>query len=160
MDAINTQTQTLTNIHTVSLEFQHGDIERPIQVVDDDMHFGILNITSKSNIPITKKHLHIEFNIDCSASMCDQCADGRTKMQHILFTLENMLRFIHDCDNKYISVHVQAFDNNCYDIISNVEQISEQNIEELVAKIKLIKPQGATNIEIALQHSLNRLYAD
>jgi len=152
-----TNTQTSTNIHTVSIEFANDETERPIQVVDDDMHFGILNITSKPNIPVTKRHLHIEFTIDCSASMGDQCADGRTKMQHIIFTLENILRFIHDSENKQISIHVQAFDNNCHDIISNVDQISEQNIEELIAKIKLIRPQGSTNIEGALRTSLNSI---
>ena len=82
-------------IDYISLQFHDLTVTSPLTVVPEDQTFGIFNINIRGEIPMTKKHLHIYYTIDCSGSMSDICGDGRTKMQHILHTLENMLRIFH-----------------------------------------------------------------
>ena len=113
--------------------------------------FGILNLTIRSEIPISKKHIHIFFTIDASGSMSDTCVDGRTKMQHILYTLENMLHIFYEKPDCNISVHVQSFDTEIHKCIDGILNIKNENLEELLEKIKKIRPGDSTNIELALK---------
>ena len=112
--------------------------------------FGIFNLKIRSEIPITKKHTHIFFTIDASGSMSDTCTDERTKMQHILYTLENMLRIFYENKDCNISVHVQSFDTRIYNCIEGNSNIKNENLEDLLEKIKHIRPGDSTNIELAL----------
>lgn len=144
-------------IDYISLQFHDPTVTSPLTVVPEDQTFGIFNINIRGEIPMTKKHLHIYYTIDCSGSMSDICGDGRTKMQHILHTLENMLRIFHSKKRSKISVHVETFDNMTYTIIKDVEMISEADIEALVSRIKSIHPGGSTNIELALKRASTHL---
>jgi len=104
-------------------------------------------------IPIpNKKHQHFVFSIDESASMYDLCKDNRTKMSHILFTLENMIRIFAEQYDNQISIHVNAFSDKTYTVINNTI-VSSSNVERLIQKIKKIRPKDSTNIENALEYA-------
>jgi len=104
--------------------------------------FGLLHfdITEDKSYCINK-HVHIILNIDQSGSMSDECKDGRTKMRHILYTLENMLRLFNNHNREKISIYIQSFDDKVYPIIQE-----QEDIEILINKIKNIKPNGSTDI--------------
>lgn len=141
-------------IDYTSIRFHSDIIEHPIKLFadeDSEYKFGILDIKIRSEIPITSKHIHMFFTIDASGSMSDICGDGRTKMDHIHHTLENMLRIFHENNECNISVHVQSFDTNINSIIKDVPSIRESNIEELIRLSRQIRPGGSTNIEVALE---------
>jgi hypothetical protein len=142
-------------IDYTTLRFQSNIVPHPIKIFSDEdseYKFGILDIKIRTEIPINAKHIHMFFTIDTSGSMSDICSDGRTKMSHIQHTLENMLRIFHENRECNISVHVQAFDTIINTVISNVPNIHDANIEELIVLIsQKIKPRGSTDIELALE---------
>ena len=133
------------------IQFNNSTKECPIELFEEPgWKFGIFNLKIRSEIPITKKNIHIFFTIDASGSMSDTCIDGRTKMQHILYTLENMLRIFYEKPDCNISVHVQSFDTRIYNCIEGNSNIKMENLEDLLEKIKNIRPGESTNIELAL----------
>lgn len=156
-----------SKIESINLEFLPKDILIPecLQYLNE-YNFGILNITmnkhdddykDESIKEKTKTKLHVNFNIDSSGSMQDICNDRRSKMEHILFTLENMLRIFHENEKFEISIHIQSFDSHVKDIITNIQNIHDEDIEELVKKIRKIRPLDSTNIELALKTASNNL---
>jgi uncharacterized protein YegL len=152
-------------MESIELEFIPKSIIIPecVQQINEN-NFGILNIKmckdkdeneeqnkKEEQNKIVKKKLHVYFTIDASGSMSDRCIDRRTKMEHILFTLENMLRIFHEKEEIEIALNIQSFDSHVKDIVKNVNNIHDENIEELVQKIRTIRPSGSTNIELALK---------
>lgn len=159
---------TATNMESIELKFlQVNLIQDNNLIIPECLHylneknFGILNIKMKNYeegiiheeeiFPVGIKKLHVYFTIDGSGSMSDLCIDNRTKMDHILFTLENMVRIFHEKEEIQISIHIQSFDSEVKDIVTNVQNIRNENIEELVKKIRTIRPSGPTNIGLALK---------
>lgn len=141
-------------IDYATLCFHNTSIPEPIKIFkeeESEYKFGVLNIKIRNEIPITTKHIHMFFTIDSSGSMSEFCSDGRTKMEHIHHTLENMLRIFNENKECNISVHIQSFDTNVNTIISDVKNISQTNLEELILLSQKIMPEGSTNIELALQ---------
>jgi hypothetical protein len=115
--------------------------------------FGIVSINVRNEIPIISEIL-FQCTVDCSGSMSDPCADGRTKMAHIIHTLENMIRIFHKKAGSKISIRIQSFDSKVYvniDTIEDLGQKTQEEIEEIILKVKQIAPQGSTNIEKALK---------
>jgi Mg-chelatase subunit ChlD len=140
----------MMQIMNLSAEFE--SIQR------ENNYIGILNLdVQESNI--TKHKQHFVLTVDCSASMSDIVAsDGKTKMQHILFTLENMLRFFSRIENgPSICVSIFAFDDTIRTIILN--ELITNDISQISNIIKLIQtnifPMGSTNIELALTNASN-----
>ena len=126
-----------------------------INVHLDDASFGILDfkaVTAKE----TDETLEFIFVVDCSGSMSDICSDGRQKMQHIIHTLKNMILFFNDHPNIKLYVTVNAFDIKIYKIIERTT-ITNDNLNDLMSKIDSIKPEGSTNIELALINSAKNI---
>lgn len=142
-------------IEFTNLSFHSKDLPHPLTLFKDeeaDYNFGILNIKIRDGISINSNHIHMFFTIDASGSMSDLCSDDRTKMAHIHHTLENMLRIFSENKDSNISLHIQSFDNEPKTIISNLSNIHECNLEEIILSItQKIKPRGSTNIEKALE---------
>jgi len=141
-------------IDCTSIRFHSDTSEYPVKIFDtedSEYKFGILDIKIRSEIPITKKHIHMVFTIDASGSMSDKCSDGRTKMDHIHHTLENMLRIFHENKECNISVHIQSFDTIVKTIITDVPDIRKSDIEYLIQLSQQIRPNDSTNIELALE---------
>jgi len=143
-------TQNILSQNTICFETRLINVEQ-INVPLENSQFGILDfkaVTSHNVLDI----LEFLFIIDCSGSMSDKCADGRTKMQHITHTLKNMIIFFKEHPNIKLFVTIYAFDTEIYNIVERTP-ISKDNILEILAKIDQILPRGSTNIEFALENS-------
>ena len=127
----------------------------PVPFIDPNIKFGILNFTAVS-VPITT-HVHdFVFIIDCSGSMSDICSDKRTKLQHIIHTLKNMIYFIKENENLTVYITVDSFDEKIYKIVPRTK-VTFENFNEIIKKIDKILPRNSTNIELALLTSRERI---
>jgi uncharacterized protein YegL len=111
--------------------------------------FGILDIHINKHSPSPIPQ-NIIFTVDCSGSMSDICKDKRTKMQHIIHSLKNMLYYFSQCDTK-IYVQIFAFEKEIYNIIDNI-LVTKENVATLMQTVEKIIPLSSTNIEKALKN--------
>jgi len=114
-------------------------------------NFGIVNLKIKQKQPNNVKR-HFVFSIDCSGSMSDLCNDGRTKNDHSIHTLINMIIYFAEHPELNVSITVFTFDGFIYKIIKN-EEVTQDNLDNLIQNIKKIRPKDTTNIEKALINS-------
>ena len=112
------------------------------------MKFGIIKINTDL-LPKVHKILFFLFSVDCSASMSELCNDRRTKNDHIIHTLTNMLSFFSEKENMSIYVQIDAFDDTIVSIIEPV-LVCNANVGKLINQLKKIYPRNSTNIELAL----------
>jgi len=127
----------------LALPFLKEDLALPFSKVD----FGLLTLNAVTS-SLTKKNIELFFQIDCSGSMSDRCSDGRTKMQHILHTLRNMILFFKEHPlNIFVTIH--AFDDSIFKIVDRTP-VNNDTYEKIIASIDSIYPRGSTNIEKAL----------
>jgi hypothetical protein len=82
--------------------------------------------------------------------MSDVCSDGRTKMQHILHTLKNMILYFKENPSLNVHVTIHAFDDKIFKIVDRT-LIDETSYNCIITKVDTITPRGCTNIEKALQ---------
>uniref|UniRef100_A0A6C0HHI2 VWFA domain-containing protein n=1 Tax=viral metagenome TaxID=1070528 RepID=A0A6C0HHI2_9ZZZZ len=117
--------------------------------------FGVLEIstTEKEALPYT---WDVKFDVDCSGSMSDKCADGREKMHHIKHVLSNILRLFATYSHMRFNVSVEAFDDKLNPIFDFV-QITSKNIESYIAKIHTIYPIGQTNLMLPLRQTRKQM---
>jgi len=101
-------TSNILSQNTICFKTRNINIEQ-IPVPIDDAKFGILNFTAVTSGE-TSDELEFLFLVDCSGSMSDACSDGRSKMQHIIYTLKNMIIFFHEHPNIKINITINAFD--------------------------------------------------
>ena len=96
--------------------------------------------------------IFFHFMIDRSGSMSDKCKDGKSKMDHIIHTLTNMLYFFADNNTSNIYCQITSFDTIIENIFEPI-QITKQNVKEIIKKLDNIFPRNSTNIELALKYS-------
>jgi von Willebrand factor type A domain len=138
----------------VSISFTE---QTPINLFEDpDYKFGILRINMRGEVPVLTKKQHFFFTIDCSGSMYDLCSDGKTKMEQVLFTIENILRIFATQYEGQMSIQIDAFDNVIYEKIP-ATIVTKDNLLELIKTLKTIYPQGLTNIEKALKNASSKI---
>jgi len=111
--------------------------------------FGLLSLKAIS-CPLTQLEQDFMFQVDCSGSMSDICSDGRSKMQHILHTLKNMILYFKENPSLKANVTIHAFDDSIFKIVDRI-LIDETTYDSIIAKVDTIKPRNCTNIEKALQ---------
>jgi len=135
-----------------SLQFEGCTVNTVLVPVSNitNPKFGILNLIALSE-PINDRFQEFVFTIDCSGSMSDNCSDGRTKMQHIIHTLKNMIMYFKENSIKAF-ITINAFDDKIYKIIER-STITDENFYEILSKVQQISPRGSTDIEKALKHS-------
>jgi len=97
---------------------------------------------------------------DMSGSMSDTCNDGRSKMQHLHLTLDNIVQLLSkNADNVDVTLEITGFDNEVEEILepTKIQQNLEQ-VNQIQAKIKnILKPRGATNIILALRDAKEKI---
>jgi len=111
--------------------------------------FGLISLKTISS-SLTESEQDVIFQVDCSGSMSDLCSDGRSKMQHILHTLKNMILYFKEnpCLKVYITIH--AFDEKIYNIVERVI-VDNSTYNSIISAIDTISPRASTNIELALK---------
>jgi hypothetical protein len=133
-----------TNVHFSKWKF--GVMKLKINnIVENSENSENNDIENKQK---NKRH-HYVFTVDCSGSMSDRCNDNRTKMDHIIHTLINMIVYFAENIHLNVSITVFAFDDLIYQIIENIA-VNKENLEELIEKVKQIRPKSMTDIEKAL----------
>jgi len=144
--------------HTAENKFEDTILSGfPNDILYESNHFGTLQfkMVSKSDAKIPQTFA-ILFNVDCSASMSDLSRDGRTKMQHVVHTLNRILTIFAEMNQLYnsaIFVSVIAFDNKIHKIF-DFTKITQANLEHVKDMVKNIEPLENTNIEMALKEAL------
>jgi hypothetical protein len=113
------------------------------KIVEGVATFGKIKLNI-NKFPITKKHLDLTFNIDNSGSMSFSTPDGKTKMEHMNFTVENILRYLQE-HGVSATVCVNTFDDKIKNITKS-QELNSENIEEISNKIRKIRPMGGTDI--------------
>ena len=84
-------TSNILSQNTICFDSRNVNTEH-IPIPIKNAKFGILNfiaITTEES----SDELDFLFSVDCSGSMSDICSDGRSKMQHIIHTLKNIIIF-------------------------------------------------------------------
>lgn len=147
-------TTNILSQNTICFDTRDINVEQ-IPVPIQDAKFGILNFVAVT-AQETKDEIDFLFVVDCSGSMSDACADGRSKMQHIIHTLKNMIIFFHEHPNAKINITINAFDTQIYPIVSRTK-ITDENLVVIIHKIEKISPRGSTNIEFALRKSAEEI---
>ena len=149
----------LTTLFTEqSIQFHLNDLDTNLVPVPiSDAKFGILNLKSVSS-PLTEETLEFIFQIDRSGSMRDRCLDGRTKMEHIIHTLNNIVNYFLENRSLKVFITVEAFDDLLYTIVERTN-ITEENYREILTKIDGVTPKNNTDIGKALTR-VNRISAD
>jgi len=147
-------TGNLLSQNTICFETRNINVQQ-IPVPIQNAKFGILNFVAVT-AQETNDEIDFVFIVDCSGSMSDQCADGRSKIQHIIHTLKNMIIFFHDHTNAKINVTINTFDTQIYPIVSRTK-ITRENFNLIIHKIEKISPRGSTNIEFALRKSAEEI---
>jgi hypothetical protein len=133
---------------------QKENNEKGTKINVPETYFGVLGLEIEDS-GITLHAQHFVLTIDCSASMSDLVdSDGKTKMQHILFTVENMVRFFLTLENgPSVTMSIFAFDDSIHKILMNID-ISTLDIDVFVNILrKKVYPMGSTNIELALSNA-------
>jgi len=140
----NTLLEFHTNTHKIPTELLcNMDIQTQTE------SFGCLEIhTGETTINIDP--VFFLFTLDESGSMSEICKDGKTKMDHIHFTMNQMLRYFAENPEATIYVHVNAFSDNVRTVIETT-QVTNKNVNDIIEQIKKIRPQNSTNLELALK---------
>lgn len=145
--------------------FHDGNLDsEQVPVPLENAKFGTLNFKAVTSSE-TNNELDLLFSVDCSGSMSDKCSDNRSKMQHIIHTLKNMIMFFNDHPNIKVNITINSFDSNIYENIPRTK-VNSENIAEIISRIEKITPLTSTNIELALKNAgekiseLKRLYPD
>jgi hypothetical protein len=133
---------------TISFESHNINLEQvPLSI--NDAKFGILNLKAIS-APFTQEVIDIIFMIDRSGSMTDKCSDGRSKMQHILHTLKNMVNYFRENPSIKVFITIDSFDDTICNFVERCS-ITDDNYNSIIAKIDKISPRNSTDIELALK---------
>jgi hypothetical protein len=136
--------------HDLAISIPNELINENEKENENEKQLGIIKIKAKKNTTNLLPHQHIVFTIDRSGSMSYVCRDKQTKMEHIQFTLQNMVYLFSQITTCSISVHVNVFDNETITCIHNT-LVTPDKVDELVDRIKKIRSERCTNIEQALK---------
>jgi len=111
--------------------------------------FGCLEIKS-GETTINIDPVFFLFTIDESGSMSEICKDGKSKMDHIHFTMNQILHYFAENPEATIYINVIAFHDVVRTVIETTH-VTHKNVNDIIDKIKKIRPQNSTNLESALK---------
>jgi len=115
--------------------------------LEEDQEYGICVVHCDKQDPLEEPIL-FHFMIDVSGSMSDYTEKGRTKMQLLIHTLTNMIRYLSE-HHEHVSIIVKGFDSKIHNYIPKT-QISKENTAQIIGQLNNIFPMECTNIGLAL----------
>ena len=133
---------SINNILTSSVSFEPFTPEGQCQVFGK-IKLNPLQVDTVEGAP--PKKLAFRIKIDNSGSMVDLCGDRRSKMDHVLFAAEQLLRKIQESPNVVATASASSFDDDIIDIFVD-QPVTSENVEMMAAKMRHIRPRGSTNI--------------
>ena len=154
----NTNTNTNTNI-TMSSYFSKAfttfntDLSLPDNCVPfTGAKFGLLNLEAITSGPSTIEH-ELILVIDNSGSMGDQCPgdNNKTQMDQAIHTLKNIVSYLEENKNIKANVTIFKFDDHFIKVVDRTN-ITEDNFNSIEKLINRIRPNGGTDIGLALRH--------
>ena len=155
MNTMNTNTNKLNNtLLKINIINESIMIKHDMDVLPEvatERPYASLKIKVNECTMITQP-IFFHFMIDRSGSMSDVCKDGKTKMDHIVHTLTNMLYFFAENECATIYCEIDSFDDKIHKIVDRV-MVTKENVIELIQQLKLLYPRNSTNIELALKYS-------
>ena len=128
------------NYSLSSLPEQYGDFHT--------QKYGVLSLETPDSSP-SSNPLLFSFMIDVSGSMSDIMSKGRSKIQLLRHTLQNMMMyFANKRENVYIEI--KGFDNHIHNYV-DIICVTKENVDEIVSKIQSIHPMNSTDIGLAIK---------
>ena len=117
---------------------------------DDEKTFGVIDLELDRRDDHVPETQHFILTIDRSGSMACREKDGMTKMQHVIHTISNMLRyFANELKDVNVFVSIITFDNKI-DCIIDKMQIDKKNIKRIIETVEEIYPRDMTDIGAAI----------
>jgi hypothetical protein len=116
-----------------------------------DSKFGILKLDAVITT-LCEECQEFVFTVDRSGSMSDQCSDKRSKMQHTLHTLKNMIAYFKDNSSIKAIISINTFDNIVESVLGRTI-VTKEKFQDIIESIDTIIPRGSTNIEKALNET-------
>jgi hypothetical protein len=121
--------------------------------------FGVLNLEMEKSSMTTEDQL-IHSSNDMSGSMNDPCNDGRTKMQHLHLTLENIVTLLSkNASQIKVDLEITGFDDKIEEVLEKTRVTEDpEQVTKIHNKIKaVLRSRGCTDIGIALNDAAEKL---
>ena len=118
-----------------------------------DAKFGLLNLQALECGPATIEH-ELVLVVDNSGSMGDKCPgdNDKTQMDQAIHTLKNIVGFLEEHPNIKAYVTIFKFDDNFIKVVDRTN-VTEENYNSIEKKINKIRPNGGTDIGLALKET-------
>ena len=141
-----------------SLSFIDDNSNLPFKIDTDDKYGTLQFKTIDSDVGVKPVNTTIIFTIDSSASMNDMTKDGRTKMDHSLFTMARIIESL--CDsNINANIAINHFNDEVHRVL-DFTLLTPDNKDRIIFDIKRIEPYGGTNMDAALLDVNERINAE
>jgi len=102
----------------------------------------------------------VDFNVvmmlDVSGSMASTMADGRTRLSHLVDSVENLLADFNSYNNGEIMVHLVPFDTTASGM-ATYTVTDDADFSDAITHLDSLTPGGVTNYESALQTAISWL---
>ena len=157
VNVINLEEKVLSDLET-KIEFHNREdcpVEVPVLFKEKGMKFGKINIKT-GKIDMTKRSILIKADIDCSGSMDSKCEDGKSKEEHAIHSLINIIKLIGEYKELDTWLMICAFDDKIDEVIS-IQKVTEDNFLDLINKVRRIIPRGGTDIGLILNNTKSEL---
>jgi len=111
-------------------------------------YFGI--VTAKvSKTKLVNTPTFLLFTIDKTGSMAEYASGNACKLDHVIQTFVNMMGYLSKLDTE-IYVQVNSF-NTVVNITIPKVKVTPDNVNDIIDTIKNLRPDGSTDIGLALQ---------
>jgi hypothetical protein len=145
--------EVLSDLET-KIEFHDREdcpVEVPVLFKEKGMKFGKINIKT-GTVGMTKRSILIKADIDCSGSMESKCEDGKSKEEHAIHSLINIIKLIVEYKELDAWLMICAFDDKIDEVIA-IQKVTEDNFLDLINKVRRIIPCGGTDIGLVLNNT-------
>jgi hypothetical protein len=119
-----------------------------------ELKFGIIQLKIADTPTLTQPQV-LDTNNDMSGSMSDLCNDGKSKMQHAIHTLKNIVTALSKSSNNSIAMATYGFDDTVEEIFPDTK-ITKENAAELRTKMDELQPRGSTDLYKPLEMQSKR----